>query len=208
MRVLLISPQTDDVELGVGGLVCRLLDEGKHGFGWLVFSRCEDSLAPGMPADTLEREFGASADFLGIADRELIGLPVRFFPARRQDVLETLVRVRNEFYPTLAVAPSGDDLHQDHVTVAQESLRAFKASSTILGYEQPWNNGTFNSRVLVRLTKDHVWRKWQAMEHYRSQQELGREYFSWSLVLAWATMRGAQFGAPYAEAVDMPRAVL
>jgi LmbE family N-acetylglucosaminyl deacetylase len=208
MKVLLISPHTDDVELGAGGLVCRLLEEGGHEFRWLVFSRCEDSLGADMAPDTLEREFNDCADFLGITGRELVGLPVRSFPARRQDVLETLVRVRNEFHPTLVVAPSGDDVNQDHATVAQETLRAFKSSATIMGYELPWNNVTFSSRVLVRLTKNHVWRKWQAMEHYHSQRELGREYFSWSFVLAWATMRGAQCGAPYAEAFDMPRAVV
>jgi len=208
MRVLLISPHTDDVELGAGGLVCRLLDEGKHDFRWLVFSRCEDSLGADMPPDTLEREFNASADFLGIRDRDVLGLPVRTMPAHRQEILEALVHARRDFNPELVVAPSLDDVHQDHATVAQEALRAFKSSATLLGYEQPSNNVTFNSRVLVRLTKDHVWRKWQAMEHYRSQQELGRQCFSWSFVLSWATMRGAQCGAPYAEAFDMPRGVV
>jgi len=208
MKVLLLSPHTDDIELGAGGLVCRLLDEGCHTFKWIVFSRCEHSLSLAMPRDTLEREFYASADFLGIADRELLDYGVRTMPARRHEILDALVQLRREFQPTLVVAPCLDDVHQDHATIAQESLRAFKNSATILGYSLPWNNVAFNSRLLVRLTREQVWRKWQATSHYRSQQELGREYFSWTFVSSWATTIGAQCGAPYGEAFEVLRAVV
>lgn len=208
MRVLLLSPHTDDVELGAGGLVCRLLEEGGHTFRLLVFSQCEDSLGPGMAPDTLEREFKACADFLGVADRQVFDFAVRTMPEHRQGILEALVRARKDFRPDLVVAPSLDDVHQDHGTVAQEALRAFKSSATILGYELPWNNLTFSARVLVRLTKDQVWHKWQAMQHYASQQTLGRDYFSWEFVQSWARMRGAQCGTPYAEAFDVLRAVV
>jgi LmbE family N-acetylglucosaminyl deacetylase len=208
MRVLLLSPHTDDAELGAGGLVSRLADGGGHVFRWLVFSRCEDSLGPGMAPDTLEREFNVAADSFGIADRHVFDFAVRTMPEHRQKILEELVRARKDFRPEVVVAPACDDVHQDHGTVAQEALRAFKSSATVLGYELPWNNVRFSSRLLVRLTKDHVWRKWQALECYRSQQQLAREYFSWEFVQAWARMRGAQCGAEYAEAFDVPRAVL
>ncbi|MBN1152068.1 MAG: PIG-L family deacetylase [Dehalococcoidia bacterium] len=207
MRVLLLSPHTDDVEIGAGGLVCRLRDEGAHTFRWLVFSRCEDSLGPGMQPDTLEREFHASADFLGIADRQVLQFSVRTMPAHRQEILEAMVRARRDFKPELVVAPCLDDVHQDHGTVAAEALRAFKSSATMLGYELPWNNVSFRSTLLVRLTEEQVRRKWHAMEHYRSQQSLGREYFSQPFVESWARMRGAQCGATYAEAFDVLRAV-
>ena len=208
MRVLLLSPHTDDVEIGAGGLVCRLLEQGGHTFRWLVFSRCEDSIGPDMPPDTLEREFNACADFLGIADRQVFDFAVRTMPSHRQEILEALVQARKDFKPELVVAPSCDDVHQDHATVVQEALRAFKSSATILGYELPWNNVTFKSTVLVKLTGDQVSRKWQAMAHYRSQISLGREYFSQELVESSARMRGSQCGSAYAEAFDLLRAVV
>jgi LmbE family N-acetylglucosaminyl deacetylase len=161
-----------------------------------------------MPHDTLEREFLASADFLGIADRRLLGYSVRTMPAQRHEILEELVQVRRDFQPTLVVAPCLDDVHQDHGTIAQESLRAFKDSATILGYALPWDNVTFNSRLLVRLTKEQVTKKWQAIAHYQSQVQLGRQYFSQEFVESWARIRGAQCGAMYAEAFDVLRAVL
>ncbi len=207
MRVLLLSPHTDDVELGAGGLVCRLVEQGGHIFKWLAFSRCEGSLGPDMPTDTLEREFHASADFLGIADRKVLDFAARTMPERRQDILETLVRVRKVFSPQLVVAPSPGDVHQDHATVSREALRAFKSSATILGYELPWNNVTFRSAVLVRLTEGQVRRKWQALEHYRSQTSLGRDYFSQQFIESWARTRGSKCGSPFAEAFDVLRAV-
>jgi LmbE family N-acetylglucosaminyl deacetylase len=98
-------------------------------------------------------------------------------------------------------------VHQDHATIALESFRAFKNSCTMLGYELPWNNVAFHSRMLVRLTREHTRRKWQAMQHYRSQQYLCREYFSWDFVLSWATMVGAQCGTRYAEAFEVLRVI-
>ena len=51
MRILLLSPHTDDVELGAGGLVSRLAEEGSHAFKWLVFSRCEGDGRDGSSRD-------------------------------------------------------------------------------------------------------------------------------------------------------------
>ncbi len=51
--------------------------------------------------------------------------------------------------------PSLHDIHQDHATIAQEGLRAFK-NSTILGYELIWNNLTFNTTSFVKLEKNHI----------------------------------------------------
>lgn len=207
MKVLLLSPHTDDVELGAGGLICRMLEDGGHTFKWLVFSRCSASLGSHLAPDTLENEFHRCADFLGISDRQVLDYGVRTMPDHRQEVLETLVQVKADFQPDLVLGPCLEDVHQDHSTIARESLRAFKNCATILGYELPWNNVSFSARMLVRLTRDHTWRKWQAMQHYESQQTLRREYFSWDFVSSWAVMVGAQCGAQYGEAFEVIRAV-
>jgi len=207
MRILLLSPHTDDIELGAGGLVSRLQEEGGHVFRWLVFSRCEDSLPAGMPPDTLEREFLASAEVYGIADTEVFNFAVRTMPSYRQEILETLVATRREFKPDMVIAPCTHDVHQDHATIAAEAVRAYKSSATLLGYELPWNNLAFDSTVLVRLTKDHMWRKWEAMQQYSSQLALGRDYFSWEFVQSWGRSRGVQCGAEYAEAFEVIRAI-
>src|ERR1700758_4174297 len=62
---------------------------------------------------------------------------VRTFPERRQEILEALVALWEEWKPDVVFQPSLHDVHQDHRTVAEEGLRAFKRT-TILGYEIPW----------------------------------------------------------------------
>ena len=74
---------------------------------------------------------------------------VRTFPERRQDILELLVALWEEWQPDVVFQPSLHDVHQDHRTVAEEGLRAFKRT-TILGYEIPWNNFDFAVPVVRR----------------------------------------------------------
>ena len=52
-------------------------------------------------------------------------------------------RLRAEWQPDVVFQPPHHDVHQDHQTIAQEGLRAFKRT-TILGYEIPWNNFDFS----------------------------------------------------------------
>ena len=83
---------------------------------------------------------------------------VRTFPERRQDILELLVGLWEEWQPDVVFQPSHHDVHQDHQTIAQEGLRAFKRT-TILGYEIPWNNFEFSYGCYVALERRHVERK-------------------------------------------------
>ena len=69
--------------------------------------------------------------------------------------------------------PSLHDVHQDHQTIAQEGLRAFKRT-TVLGYEIPWNNFDFSYQAYFSLQKAHIERKVAALEKYASQ--IGRAH--------------------------------
>ena len=130
---------------------------------------------------------------------------VRSLPTVRQEILEELVRLKREIDPGTVFLPSSRDLHQDHQTVYMEGLRAFKMV-TVLGYELPWNNLSFDYRHFVVLQKEHVQTKVKALKCYKSQQErpYSREDFIWS----WARSRGVQISAEYAEAFDVLRWVL
>ncbi len=206
--MLLLSPHTDDVEIGAGGLVSRLQSAGRHRFRWIVFSSCRESLPDEWSPDLIESEFRSASQLLGVNDVVVLDYAVRTMPERRQEILEMLVKVRREFQPELVVAPSLNDVHQDHATVAQEGLRAFKNSSTILGYELPWNMCGFVAKVLVRLTAADVERKWEALSQYSSQSSLGRLYFEREAVYSWARARGLECGSAYAEAFELPRGIL
>jgi len=209
MRALFISPHTDDVELGAGGTLVKLLEEGNEVY-WVVFSTAEDSLPQGTPPDTLRREFLSVVDDLGLdkGQYKILNFRVRYLPEHRQEVLEELVRIKKEYSPDLVVGPSLDDYHQDHQVVAWEMIRAFKNSASIISYELPWNHVRFNTQLFVRLEERYIDRKISLLSHYQSQVSLNRPYFSEDFIRGWARTRGVQVGARYAEAFEVIRWIL
>lgn len=209
MKVLFLSPHTDDVEVGAGGTLLKLIEQG-HDVRWIVFSAAEDSLPAGLPKDTLRTEFVNVAKDLGLQPHqyEVLNYRVRYLFEHRQQVLEQLVACRREFPPDLVVGPSLHDFHQDHQVVAQEMFRAFKSTSSIICYELPWNHLEFKTQLFVKLEARHVARKVELLKHYESQLRLKRRYFEEDYVRSLAVMRGGQTDAPYAEAFEVLRWIL
>jgi LmbE family N-acetylglucosaminyl deacetylase len=209
MRVLFLSPHTDDVELGAGGTLTHLREQG-HEVYWLVFSTAESSLPPDVPRDTLKKEFLEVAGNMGLGDDHyrIFDFMVRYLPDHRQQILEELVKAKREFSPDLVIGPSLNDHHQDHEVVAKEMVRAFKNSSSIISYELPWNHTEFDNQLFIKLARRQIDRKVELLSCYRSQVRLERPYFSSDFIHGWARMRGGQVGAEYAEAFEVIRWIM
>jgi N-acetylglucosamine malate deacetylase 1 len=203
--VLVLAPHTDDAELGCGGTIARLLREGGDVFV-AAFSTAEGSLPPGAAPTRLRDEFLSSMQVLGIPpDKTFVfGYPVRRLSYYRQDLLEELVKLRNQVNPNMVFLPSASDLHQDHQVLNAEGLRCFK-DLTVWGYELPWNNIGFPAQAFVTLEPCDLQAKWEALQAYKSQFELGRPYFSKEFIEGLARVRGVQVKAPYAEAFEVMR---
>jgi LmbE family N-acetylglucosaminyl deacetylase len=205
-RILILSPHTDDAELGCGGSICRFLAEQNEIY-WVVFSTAEDSLPDNLPKDTLVKEFQSVADYLNLNSSQYMvnNFQVRKLSEKRQEVLELLVKIRNDFSPHLVVGPSLNDYHQDHIVVANEMIRAFKMNSSIICYELPWNQVTFNSQLFIKLDQQHMDMKIRMLQKYHSQMALNRNYFSENFIRGLAYTRGAQIGSVFAEAFEVIR---
>lgn len=204
-RALILAPHTDDAELGCGGTISRLIDEGVK-ITVAAFSTACESLLPGTDPDALSKEFHEAMSVLGVPERDrlIFDYPVRKFPALRQDILEDLIRIRGRLNPDLVLVPAGSDVHQDHHVLFEEGVRAFKHVS-VWGYEMPWNQIAFSAQGFVRLTAAHLGRKWDAMRCYRSQIEKNVCYFTQDFIESLARVRGAQIRAEYAEAYEVIR---
>ena len=65
---------------------------------------------------------------LGIPEQnlKLFRYDVRTFNYHRQAILDDLIQLREEIQPDTVFIPSLTDIHQDHKTMAEEALRAFK----------------------------------------------------------------------------------
>ena len=204
-KVLVLAPHTDDGELGCGGTVARLLEEGSQVW-FAVFSTCEESVPEGYPSDVLRREFLSVMDHYGIP-RERVSIfdfPVRHFTAHRQEILEKMVALNRTIAPDLVLVPSLHDVHQDHHTIAEEAIRAFKRTS-ILGYEEPWNNLKFSNQVYIILEERHLRSKIEAIACYQSQGR--RPYTSEEYIRSLAVTHGVQVGRPLAEVFETERLI-
>jgi len=205
-KILVLAPHTDDGELGCGGTIVKFLEEGADVY-YAAFSTAEESVPENLPKDILKTEVREATATLGIPAGNLFlyDYEVRKLNYSRQSVLEDLVRLRNNLNPDLVFLPSLNDIHQDHSTIAEEGLRAFKYK-TLLGYELPWNNLQFKTQCFIHLKKSHLQRKVNALAEYGSQK--GKDYMSKEFIYSLAKTRGVQIGAKFAECFEVVRWVL
>ena len=186
--------------------MARLADAGAD-VRYVAFSIATRSLPEGFAPDTLAREVREATAELGIPESNLTvhDFDVRTFPDHRQEILELLIEIWNEWQPDAVFQPSHHDVHQDHQTIAQEGLRAFKRT-TILGYEIPWNNFEFGYQAYVALEQSHLDRKVAALSKYASQQH--RRYANEEYVRNLARTHGINVNRAYAEVFQVYRVVV
>jgi LmbE family N-acetylglucosaminyl deacetylase len=156
MKILAIGAHYDDIELGCGGTLHKLIQKG-HDVFYLGLSDCF--------IESLHTECLNSLNELGIKKYILSTVPNRTFSQNRQIILDTLIRVREEFMPDVIFTHGSKDFHQDHEIVHKECLRAFK-ETTMLGYNHPWN--TIHSVTHLSVSID-VAKKISILRHYVSQ---------------------------------------
>ena len=204
-RVLVLAPHTDDGEFGCGGTMARLVDAGAE-VRYVAFSIATKSLPEGFPPDALAREVREATAAIGIPESNLTvhDFDVRTFPEHRQEILELLIALWEEWRPDAVLQPSVHDIHQDHQVVAAEGLRAFKRT-TLLGYEIPWNNYDFRYQAYVALERSHLERKAAALAKYASQQH--RRYADAEYMWSVARTHGVNVNREYAEVFELYRFV-
>lgn len=205
-KVLVLSPHTDDGELGAGGTISKLIELGAE-VHYVAFSTAEKSVPEGYPKDILVTEVKNATAELGIKPENLhiYRYEVRKLNYVRQEILENLISIRSKHNFDLILLPTLCDIHQDHQTVAMEGLRAFK-KTTIFGYELIWNNLSFNTTGFVKLAEKHIQRKCNALKKYESQK--GRDYMSDEFIKSLARTRGVQIGSKFAESFEILRLVI
>ena len=201
--ILILAPHTDDGEFGCGASINKWIEEGKDVY-YATFSACKLSVTSKYPVDILITEVKAATKVLGLKPENLIlfDYDVRTFNYKRQEILDDLIDLREKLNPDLVLMPSPNDIHQDHKTIMEEGLRAFKFTS-ILCYEMPWNNLSFNTTCFSILENKHVSSKIEALKKYESQQH--RPYANPEFIKSLAVSRGVQINTKLAEVFEVLR---
>ena len=115
-----------------------------------------------------------------------------------------MIELQKELNPHVVFSPSTHDVHQDHVTIANECMRAFK-KRTILQYEIPWNNYSFNNQFFYCVDEEDVERKVAAINCYSSQRY--RDYTKEDFTRGQLLVHGVQIGETYAEVFEAPHLI-
>lgn len=165
LHVLAIGAHPDDIEIGCGGTLLRLVAEGAVSAAtWLVLS--------GEGGRVDEARNGAAAILAGVprVDVRVERFRDGYFPARYEpikDVLEDVASVD----PGLVLVPRRDDAHQDHRLLAELAGTVFR-DHLILEYEIPKSDGDLGAaNVYVDLPAAIVQRKVDVlMETFPSQR--------------------------------------
>ena len=201
MNILVLSPHTDDCELGCGGSLTKWSAEG-HNIFVVVFSLCWQSIPREFDKDSTTNECNASMEQLGV-DCIKYGFEVREFPQSRQEILDKLIFWRDSFKPDLVVGTSLNDIHQDLKTIAEEMQRAFRCS--IISYELPYTTLNFRPTYYVPLERKHIENKISLLSNYKSQIAKGKGYIDPEFNYGLAKVRGAQIDKEYAESFEVIR---
>ncbi|MCB0716164.1 MAG: PIG-L family deacetylase [Chitinophagaceae bacterium] len=201
--ILVLSPHTDDGELGCGATMHRYIEEG-HTIISVSFSFCKESLPEGLEPDTLIKENENALLALGLKKENILlyDFPVRNFTENRQAILDELIQLKIKYKPDIVFTPATTDIHQDHGVITSEAKRAFK-HCTIYGYEQPWNTYQFFGNTFQKISSENLSAKINALTKYKSQQS--RAYMQEGFIRSLAKVRGLQAGGEWAECFETIR---
>ena len=194
-KVLFVGAHSDDIEIGCGGTVLKLVEENPGlEILWVVFS------AEGGRRQEAER---SAAAFLSGAHRAKVlvhDFRGSYFPYQGEaikDCFETL----KPFRPDVVFTHYREDRHQDHRVLSDLAWNTFR-SHAILEYEIPKYDGDLGlPNLFVPLSEARCRRKAElVMEHFPSQA--GKQWFTPDLFMALPRIRGMECDAPtrHAEA--------
>ena len=195
ITILCLGAHSDDIEIGCGGTVLRLLsDYDNVDAHWVVFG------SSGIRnAEALE----SANKFLMTARNKNItveNFKDGFFPYMGGEIKTFFEKLKQEINPDIIFTHYRHDLHQDHRLISELTWNTFR-NHLILEYEiMKYDGDIGNPNFFVHLNHDTCQKKvTQIMESFKSQS--GHHWFKEDAFFALLRLRGIECNAPenYAE---------
>jgi LmbE family N-acetylglucosaminyl deacetylase len=204
LRVLCLGAHSDDIEIGCGGMVLRLIRAfGKIDIDWCVFS------ARGRRAEEARR---SAALFLNGAHQSRVRISRfkdGFFPYQGAEIKKVFEQLKRGPSPDLVLTHYRDDRHQDHRVLSDLTWNTFR-DHWILEYEIPKFDGDLGSpNCFVTLDKETCLQKVDYLRRAFGTQR-DKHWFTEETFTGLMRLRGMECRAPggYAEAFYSRKAVL
>jgi LmbE family N-acetylglucosaminyl deacetylase len=194
LKVLCLGAHPDDIEIGCGGTILRLIDETpKAQFCWVVFS--------GDEARREEAHKSAQGFLKYVERKEIVANQFRmsYFPFVGEDIKDYFEKLKGVFSPNIIFTHHGRDAHQDHALVSKLTWNTFR-DSLVLEYEIPKFDGDLGTpNVYVHLGESYVERKINLiLKNFKSQR--GKLWFDEEAFRSILRIRGIESNSErYAE---------
>jgi LmbE family N-acetylglucosaminyl deacetylase len=199
-NLLFLGAHPDDIELGCGALLSHLRGKADA----LCVTLSDNQKNPALK--NVVSEHYRSMAVLGVSrERSVVrDFETRYFPRDRQAILEYLYELNRKHRPEIVFVHSGSDIHQDHLVVKDEALRAFRGT-TVLGFDVLRSSYGFFPHFLVEVSEADVESKIKALAEYRTYCDT--YYFDPAVIRATMIRHGALAERPFAEGFDILRIV-
>jgi LmbE family N-acetylglucosaminyl deacetylase len=204
LRILCIGCHADDIEIGCGGTILRLLQERRDCLvSWVVLSANSDRAAEARRA---ARQF---------VDESRLDGPILktfrdgFMPFAGADIKMVFEELKRTISPDLIFTHYREDAHQDHRLIAELTWNTFR-NHLILEYEIPKYDGDLGRpTVFVPLPTNLCEKKVSCIIDI-FQTQVNKHWFRPETFLSLMRLRGIECNAlsGYAEAFHARKLVL
>jgi LmbE family N-acetylglucosaminyl deacetylase len=204
LSLLVIGAHSDDIEIGCGGTILKLIEQRSVAdVCWVVLT--------GGARRAQEARASAEALLADVPSKRVILKEFRdgYFPYDGAQIKDFFEELKADVSPDVILTHQRSDLHQDHRVTCELTWNTFR-NHLILEYEIPKYDGDMGSpnlfvpidESLSRRKVDHL------MEHFGTQ--LAKQWFSEDLFSGLLRMRGIECNSPtaYAEAFYCRKATL
>jgi LmbE family N-acetylglucosaminyl deacetylase len=203
-RVLALGAHSDDIEIGCGGTLLKLIEQ--HAVAevrWVVLS------ANGGREQEARESAEALLDGVPRSDVVVCDFTDGFFPYEGHRVKDFFESLKADFSPDVIFTHQRADLHQDHRLCCELTWNTFR-DHLILEYEVPKYDGDMSAPNAFVPIEEHLHRRKidHLMRHFGSQRS--KRWFQEELFSSLLRLRGMECNSPssYAEAFFCRKAVL
>ena len=218
-RILVVAPHPDDETLGVGGTIAKYSAQGNEVFVLMVSGHLPPIYSRKAYEETVSEAYSAFR-VLGVEKSEFLEIPATMIGDQPLHELNARIsKVVNDFNPHIVLCPY-PDRHIDHrlvfdsVMVATRPVGVGKDIEIVAAYETlsetHWNaphiEPNFTPNWVVDIS-DHISKKLNALECYKSQISEFPGPRSIEAVEALAKFRGTQAGFGFGEGLHIVRMI-
>jgi LmbE family N-acetylglucosaminyl deacetylase len=204
IKLLAIGAHSDDIEIGCGGTILKLVEESAISeICWVVLT--------GEHKRADEARGSAMAIVSDVPSHRVILKDFRdgYFPYDGAEIKRFFEELKGEFSPDVILTHQRADLHQDHRITCELTWNTFR-DHLVLEYEIPKYDGDMGApNLFVPLTESLCGKKIEhLMTHFASQTS--KRWFKQDLFSGLMRLRGMECNSPtsYAEAFYSRKAML